>query len=132
MFDLPIEIFNVGRNRVNSTSAEVVSEDVDMMSEPVYIGPLDAGTSVTVDAQATASTPGPAQITVRVHYIDDFNQPQVFEGTLEVEIEEGLNPPANGGPTDGSAPVDGPGAERPPRPWWQRLLRGLVGLGSAA
>ncbi len=47
--DLPVEIFNVGRTVVSSTRAEFLSDDMDILSPPSFIGALDAGVSVTVD-----------------------------------------------------------------------------------
>jgi hypothetical protein len=133
-FDLPVEIFNVGRSRLNSTNAEIVSQDLNVLNEPIYVGPLDPGTSVTVDAQATADAPGTARLTVRVHYIDDFNQPQVYEGEMTLEVGESIASQMGEAGAESNLPGPpgaSPGAESPRRPFWLRLLRGFLGLGSA-
>jgi len=128
--DLPIEILNVGRNQVASNEAELVSDDLVVDTGKVYVGPLDSGIPFTWDARATAESPGEKRFTIRVHYIDDFNQPQVFEGerTITVAAAPDVDP---AGPDGQGAPGDGAAPEQAQRPWLIRLLRGLLGLGSS-
>jgi uncharacterized repeat protein (TIGR01451 family) len=132
--DLPIEILNAGRTMVASNEVEVVSTELNVETPKVYIGPLDRGASVTMDARATADSPGEKHLTIRVHYIDDFNQPQVFEGERTIMVEAA---PEAGGPGGTPGPGGQPGSEGEPpaeqeqRPWLIRLLRGLFGLGSS-
>jgi hypothetical protein len=125
--DLPIEILNVGRKAVASNEAELVSGDLSVETAKIYVGTLDSGIPFTWDARATADSPGEKRFTIRVHYIDDFNQPQVFEGerVITVEAAPEVDPDGQGAPGDGSTP------EQPQRPWLIRLLRGLFGLGSS-
>ncbi len=128
--DLPIEILNVGRKQVASNEAELVSTELAVETPKIYVGPLDSGIPFTWDARATADSPGEKRFTIRVHYIDDFNQPQVFEGERMITIEaapevDPVGPDGQGAPGDGSTP------EQPQRPWLIRLLRGLFGLGSS-
>ncbi|PKO22040.1 MAG: hypothetical protein CVU38_11575 [Chloroflexi bacterium HGW-Chloroflexi-1] len=127
--NLPIEILNIGRTRLNSTDAELVSDELQIQTPATYIGPLDPGTSVTSDGQAVAESPGVKRFVVRVHYIDDFNQAQIYERAMTVEVVGGggFGPAGPGGPAGG--PVILP--EAPPRSFFVRLLRGLLGLGSA-
>jgi hypothetical protein len=137
-FPLPVEIFNVGRTQLNSTNAEFSSEDLQILKQPGYIGPLDPGTSVTADGQAQADTPGTKQLWVRVHYVDDFNQAQVYEQEMAVEVSESVGPPPGtpgvSGGVSGKSGAPGSTAsgqpERLQRPFVIRLLRGLLGLGS--
>jgi len=128
--DLPIEILNVGRKAVASNEAELVSGDLSVETAKIYVGALDSGIPFTWDARATADSPGEKRFTIRVHYIDDFNQPQVFEGERMITVEaapevDPAGPDGQGAPGDGSTP------EQPQRPWFIRLLRGLFGLGSS-
>ena len=128
--DLPIEILNVGRKAVASNEAELVSSELAVDTPKIYIGTLDSGIPFTWDARATADSPGEKHFTIRVHYIDDFNQPQVFEGERVITVEaapevDPAGPDGQGAPGDGSTP------EQPQRPWLIRLLRGLFGLGSS-
>ena len=85
--DLPIEILNVGRKAVASNEAELVSGDLSVETAKIYVGTLDSGIPFTWDARATADSPGEKRFTIRVHYIDDFNQPQVFEGERMITVE---------------------------------------------
>jgi len=128
--DLPIEILNVGRKQVASNEAELVSSELSIEAGKTYVGPLDPNAQFTWDARATADSPGEKHFTIRVHYVDDFNQPQVFEGerTIMVEAAPDVNP---AGPDGQGAPGDGAAPEQPERPWLIRLLRGLFGLGSS-
>lgn len=127
--DLPIEILNAGRSRVNSSEVEIVSDDLKIESPRTYIGPLDASGSTTVEGVALAESAGEKRFTVRVFYIDDFNQPQVFEGEKVIQVEDSGAPLEPGAPDDGSGAEGGEPAPSE-RPWLLRLLRGLLGLGS--
>ena len=131
--DLPIEILNTGRNRVASNTVEVLSEALQITTQKTYVGPLDPGASVTVDAQAMADTPGEKPLIIRVHYIDDFNQPQEFNGEMGVTVAPAPEPSGPGGAVgpDGKPIGDDQSAPEPQRPWYLRLLRGLFGLGSS-
>ena len=129
--DLPIEILNTGRSRVASNNVEILSEEIQIETSKSYAGPLDAGASVTVDARGMADTPGEKHLTVRIHYIDDFNQPQVFDGEMIVNVAPA---PELGGPEGPIGPDGKPLVDvlpEPQRPWFIRLLRGLFGLGSS-
>ncbi len=132
--DLPIEILNVGRTQVASNEAELVSTELAIETAKAYIGPLDSGIPFTLDGRATADSPGEKHFTIRVHYIDDFNQPQVFEGERTVMVEappEADGPGSIPGSGDQPAPGSDSASEQPQRPWLIRLLRGLFGLGSS-
>ena len=128
--DLPIEILNVGRKAVASNEAELVSSDLSVETAKIYVGPLDSGIPFTWDARATADSPGEKRFTIRVHYIDDFNQPQVFEGERTIAVEAAPEVDS-AGPDGQGAPGKDPAPEEPQRPWLIRLLRGLFGLGSS-
>ena len=129
LIDLPIEILNIGRARLNSTDAELVSDELQIQTPATYIGPLDPGTSVTSEGQAIADSPGVKRFVVRVHYIDDFNRAQSYERAMSVEVAAGVEfgPEGPGGPAGG--PVIIPEVSQ--RSFFVRLVRGLLGLGSA-
>lgn len=126
--DLPVEVFNVGKTVVSSTRAEFMSDDLEIISPPGFIGALDAGVSVTVDGQAQPRQAGPAIVRVRVHYLDDFNQEKFVDGEMEVQVEE-APPPLEPGVVPANQPGNAPAS--PARPAWLRALRGFLGLGSA-
>lgn len=135
-FDLAVEVVNVGRTRANTNNAELLSQDLELEAKPLYVGPIDSGTSVVLEGQqAVARSPGPNRLIVRLHYIDDFNQKQTLDLELLLQVEE----QAELGPAlEPGAPVkEGPGSttgqwqqKAAERPFLIRLLRGLLGLGS--
>lgn len=121
-FPLPVEVTNIGRALVNVSTLELTSEQVEIQDGSLYLGPLDGGTSGSLEATAIAREGGTAEVVVNVHYLDDFGQAQVVKKTLTVEV--------------GEAPQPTPGAEEGEAEevgFWKRvlrILRGLVGLGS--
>ncbi len=121
-----IDVVNIGRKAINTNVVEVESDAFDVSSvQPAYIGNLAEGTSAGIEVQATAKTAGPATMTVRVNYYDEFNVARVVTGVLTLNAAEG--PPV---PEPGRG---APGAETPERaqePWFVRLVKGLFGLGS--
>lgn len=128
-FDLPVEIINVGRARVNVTTAELVAPELEISEGALYLGPLESGQMASLDATAVAHRPGRHELSLTVHYIDDFNQRRVYTHTLAVTVGELPGPKA--GPPGGEAEPGRPGEEvKPQRPLLVRIIRGLLGLGS--
>ncbi len=122
-FPLPVEVTNIGRASVNVSTLEVSSQQLEITNGSLYLGPLDAGTSGSLEALAVAQQGGTAEVLVTVHYLDDFDQPQVVTKTLTVQVEEPVaveqNPPMEQAPEGETV--------------WDRILRflkGLLGLGS--
>ncbi len=128
--DLPIEILNIGRSRFNSTTITFSGDNLDVQAQSHYVGPIDSGSSATVDATGMTLTPGEARLIVRIEYVDDFNQIKTYEDALSFPVDENLFPEPEQplGPDGGLPPVE---PEPSPRPFLLRLLRGLLGLGSA-
>mgnify|MGYP003565965839 CR=1 FL=1 len=87
-FQLPVEVINIGRTLVNVSTLEVTSEQLEIEEGSIYLGPLDGGTSGSLDAVAVAQEGGTNELLVTVHYLDDFDQPRVVMETLSVEVEE--------------------------------------------
>jgi hypothetical protein len=119
-FEIPVEVVNIGRQTVNVSTVEVHSDDLALTEASLYLGPLDAGTAGSLVPLAVAEQPGPAQATVSVRYLDDFNTEQVLTQTLNFEIA-----PAE------AAPQDTPPTAAPS--WLERVwqaIRGLFGVGS--
>ena len=122
-FMLPVEVTNIGRTLVNVSTLEVTSAQLDIQDGSLYLGPLDGGTSGSLEAMATARQGGTAEVVVSVHYLDDFEQPQVVTKTLTIPVEEPATAPAGAAE---NAQEQGGG-------FWDkvlRALRGLLGLGS--
>jgi hypothetical protein len=122
-FQLPVEVTNIGRALVNVSTLEVTSEQLEISEGSLYMGPLDGGTSGSLEAMAMAQEGGLAEVVVSVHYLDDFDQPQAVTKTLTVEVEEPVVAPME---------VEEEPQEQEESFWDKvlRFLRGLLGLGS--
>lgn len=121
-FPLPVEVINLGKATVNVTMMEVTGEGLDIQNGSLYVGPLDGGTSASLEAMAVAQQAGMVEVVVHVHYLDDFNRPQTVSRTLTVEVAG----PPEPAPQESAPSPEGGG-------FWEkvlRFLRGLLGLGS--
>jgi hypothetical protein len=121
-FEVPVEVINIGRTLVNVSTLEVNSRQLEIQDGVLYLGPLDGGTSGSLEATAVAQEGGTAEILVTVHYLDDFEQPQVVTTTLTVEVEE-----------PEQVDLEAEPSQEEEGGFWDRvlrILRGLVGLGS--
>lgn len=121
-FPLPVEVINLGKATVNVTVMEVTGEGLEIQNGSLYVGPLDGGTSASLEAMAAAQEPGTVEVVVNVHYLDDFNRPQTVSQTLTVEVAGPPEPT----PQESAPSSEGDG-------FWDkvlRFLRGLLGLGS--
>jgi hypothetical protein len=122
-FELPVEVINIGRTLVNVSTLEVSSAQLEISEGSMYLGPLDGGTSASLEAMAVAHEGGTAEVTVNVYYLDDFEQPQAVTRTLTVEVEK---PPEEEPETERTE-------EKQEEGFWGgliRFLRGMIGLGS--
>ncbi len=122
-FALPVEVTNIGRTQINVSTLELTSEDLEIQDGALYVGPLDGGTSASLEATAIADEGGIAQVLVSVHYLDDFDQPRAVTETLTVDVEEPVMPTPQ--------PEARPQEQRRGllgKVW--RFLRALLGLGS--
>lgn len=129
-FELPIEVINIGTESINVSRVEVESERLRLTNNSVYIGPLDAGTSGTLVADAEALQAGTVDVVVNVNYLDDFQQPQVVQQTIQIDVE-GIDMNEEPGANDGSSQTDG--AEEEDLGFLQRVfraVRGFLGLGT--
>jgi hypothetical protein len=79
--------------------------------------------------------PGPLDVIVSVDYVDDFNEPQVIQQTLTLDVFDAAPIPEDfgGGGGGGGGEVFEPEAAQPESFWDQvlRFFRGLIGLDSA-
>ncbi len=131
VIELPIEVINIGENRVNVSTIEVTSDAFAVRNGSIYLGPLDGGTSGTIVPEAEALRPGVAEIVVTVHYLDNFQQPQTLSETITVEVEDNGAGGNNAAREDssrparnGSAAAEGDGTLT----FGQRLWRGILGF----
>jgi hypothetical protein len=102
--DLPIEVINIGAQRLNVSTIEVTSDGLDIMVGETYVGPLDAGTSGVLEPTVTPTEDGVIEVAVNVSYLDDLQQPQTYTRTLYVtvapaeEVESAAAEPGGPGP----------------------------------
>ncbi|NDJ54516.1 MAG: hypothetical protein GYB68_15720 [Chloroflexi bacterium] len=135
VFDVPIDITNIGERQINVNTVEVVSDALDIVIDgPSYIGPLDGGTSGSVIASATALESGTVSFEVRVNYLDSFQQPRVLTQTFTLMVEDtegaSFNEESNitiDPETDEATERTGAAAEDD-LTLMQRILRGLLGF----
>ncbi|MBN1312690.1 MAG: hypothetical protein JXB30_14840 [Anaerolineae bacterium] len=123
-FELPIEIINIGRTSLNVSTVDVTSDELAISNGSMYIGPMDGGTTGAILADAEALEPGTASVTIAIHYLDSFQQPQVFTKTLELEVLGDDTPEAE----EEDVPEDNGELS-----FGERMLRailGFLGLGS--
>lgn len=132
---LPIQLVNIGRNSAVLGNLEVTSENAELSNNEVLVGWLDPGNFYPLDALITPFEPGTLEVTVTVHFLDDFNQPREFTRTLSVEVMEGGEGGGGGGGEGfpgGEFPIEPEPAA--PESFLQKVWRvvlGLLGLDSA-
>jgi len=122
-FALPVEVTNIGRTLLNVSTLELTSEELEIQDGSLYVGPLDGGTSASLEATAIANEGGRADVLVSVYYLDDFDQQRAVTETLTVEVQKPLVPTPE---AEARPPEEMVG---PLRKVW-RFLRALLGLGS--
>lgn len=128
---LPIQVLNLDRKATVLSRVRVESDGAEILNSELPIGYLDTGLSFTIDSQAIPFQPGPLEIVVSVDYVDDFNEAQVIQQTLRLDVLEAEPFPKFPGGEGG--PAVGPEVARPESFWDKvlRFLRGLLGLDSA-
>lgn len=138
-FDLPVEVINIGSKSLNVNTVEVVNTDgkLGITNGSIYVGPIDAGTSGTILASAEAQQAGDTQIEVRVHYLDAFQQNQVYTAVLPITVEAAPlsdtsltpNAPTNGGGLFGRTGSAGAaGSTDGSLTFGQRVIRAILGF----
>ncbi len=125
-FQLPIEIINASSARFNIPELAASSEQLEFLEESsTYIGALDSGGSWTLDTTAVAMEPGPVDVIVNAHYVDDLNQTQIISQALTVQV---MDVPDT---SELDIPIEVPNEQ--PEGLWAKVLRfvkGFLGLGS--
>lgn len=118
-----VEIINAGTAAVNVGAVELTGDGaLRVEAAPRFIGALDAGAADVVDAQVVPERAADeAHVTVRVHYLDDFNQERTLERAISFRVADAPEPVV----------VDDEAATVGRRPLLLRILRGLLGLGAS-
>lgn len=120
-FDIPVEVINIGRQRVDVSTIEIVSDDLALTKNSLYVGPLDSSISGGLTAKATAQAEGQATFKILIHYRDELNQMQTIEQAMTVNVQATSTlTPAQSQPTATSPETNGG--------LWQAILR-FFGLG---
>jgi hypothetical protein len=122
---LPIEVINLSVNKINIITMEVSSDQMDVQTNPAYVGRLDMGGVFTLDVNAMPRASGIIELQVALQYLDDYNQSQIYHQYLTVEVGERVSLPE---PT-----AENPLPTQSEQSFWQNLVRvflGIFGIGS--
>jgi hypothetical protein len=127
---LPVEVINLGLERVNILTMTISSEQVEISNGSAYIGRLESGGAFSIDATGKPKESGTLPMLVSIDYIDSFNQVQnlTFQLTVDVQEKAGISD-SEGIQAEVSVVQTVPMKES----FWQKLLRilkGFLGLGS--
>lgn len=119
-----VDIVNQGTSTVNLGNAELLTDIHFALgtTAPQYVGQLDAAGFYTLQADLIPTRAGKAEVTVRVHYQDDFNRDQVLERVFPVVVEEQQTPTVD------------PETLKPrleEGPLLLRIFKGFLGLGAS-
>ncbi|MDY6873585.1 MAG: hypothetical protein SVR81_06420 [Chloroflexota bacterium] len=142
--NLPLQVMNLGKKSVVLGNMEVTAEDAMIENGVALVGPVEAGFYFTLDSMIIPEQAGPMELQIRINYTDDFNQPQVYETTVPIEVIEAAVPPeglpgAEGGMGEGfEGPIEGmPGLDSSmnggggmagTETFWQKIVRVIKGL----
>jgi len=131
MLELAWTLQNLGSSDARFESLEISAEGLEVLSgASSFVGTIKADRKANFSTSLLASLEGEGQITLTLHYLDEMNRSQTLTEAYRIMIvaapiiEEpnmGEEPPLVEPPTPTPAPE---------RPWFQRLLLGLMGLGS--
>ncbi len=127
---LPVQVTNLGREAAVLGNMEVTSTDGEVVNNIILVGRLEPGGYFTMDPMLMPYQPGPLTVTVRINYNDNFNQPQIIERTLTVDVlEMAVEPIPDGSEGSPGEPQPAPAETLLQKIW--RFIRGLLGLDSA-
>ena len=127
----PLQIVNKGRETVVLGNMKVASQGADLSNSTTLIGALEPGGYFTLDTTVMPYQAGMLDINISVDYTDDFNQLQIIDQTLQVEVMDmPLPEPGEGEIPDGEGnPILPDQTETFLQKVW-RFLLGLFGLDS--
>jgi hypothetical protein len=127
-----LEVVNVGRGTLDVQALEGGGDQVQVEEEGVpFIGPLDPGGSAPLDLSVRPLVDGTVELIVTLRYRDAFNRTQVVTDTVLLDAQGSpAAPDQPGASAPGGVPQSGDTEVGADRPFWQRLLMGLFGLGS--
>ena len=128
---LPLQVVNLGRSSVILGNMRVSAPSGQLSNNSILVGALDPGGYFTLDANYTPDLSGSVDLLVSIDYTNDFNQPQVITKTISVDVQEQpiIEPPVDGGQTNGGIPQVGAPETFLQKVW--RFILGLIGLDSS-
>lgn len=120
---IPLQVVNLGKKAVVLGHITLSSSSGSWEKNMAIIGSVDAGDFYSLDAIFTPQQAGTQKINVAIEYTDAFNQSQMIEKTLQVEVQdapqvwdEGMN----------ESPLDGQTSH--PTTLWQRIVQFFKGF----
>ena len=129
MTSLPIQVTNLAKKTVVLGNMTISSESGEIENGTSLVGTLDPGGYYTFDVNYLPYAEGPATLTIVINYTDDFNQLQVYQSSLDVEVLPAMEIPETPIPGE-EMPSEGP-AE--PTGFWARIwnaIKGFLGIGT--
>ncbi len=87
---LPIQVTNISKKPVVLGNLTVTSPSGTLSNNTAMIGNLDPGGYYTIDATYIPDLAGNIPLNFSIRYTDDFNQLRTYEGSLDVEVQEGF------------------------------------------
>ena len=86
---LPIQVTNISKKSAVLGNMTVSAPSGTLSNNTAMIGNLDPGGYYTIDATYIPDMAGMIPLNFSIRYTDDFNQLRVYEGSMEVEVQEG-------------------------------------------
>lgn len=129
MTSLPIQVTNLAKKTVVLGNMTIGSESGEIENGTSLVGTLDPGGYYTFDVNYLPYTEGPATLAIVINYTDDFNQLQVYQSSLDVEVLPAMEIPET--PIQGEAMPPEEPAE--PTGFWARIwsaIKGFLGIGT--
>jgi hypothetical protein len=126
---IPLQIVNLGQSSIALGLMTITAPGAQVSGGSSTVGLVEAGGFFSLDVTLTPGAAGPLSVLAEIQYFDDFNQNQIIQHELLVDVAEGMPSepiPETGGET--------PMPEIPPEmneTLWQkvvRLVKGLLGL----
>jgi hypothetical protein len=85
---LPIQVTNIAKKGVVLGNLTISASSGTLSNNTVMVGNLETGGYYTIDATYIPDVAGKIPLSFSIRYTDDFNQLRIYEGTLEVEVQE--------------------------------------------
>jgi len=123
---LPIQITNIGKKGAILGDISISASSGLLNKNTGTVGTIEAGGYFTMDAEYTADTPGPVTLTIQIKYTDDFQQSEVIEKTLTLNVIDMPTPMPEGG----EGGMDGGEVLPPPveETFMDKLLKAILGF----